>query len=49
MINILAQEERFTHKDLDIEGGTEELVDALTDEEEELEKAHKQIEKRILG
>lgn len=49
MINILSQEERLTHKDIDIEGATEELVDALTHEEEELEEAHKQIEKRILG
>ncbi|MFB6174921.1 MAG: hypothetical protein ABEJ87_03005 [Candidatus Nanohalobium sp.] len=49
MITILSEEERFTNKDLDIEGATEELVDALTEEEKQLEESHKQIEKRILG
>lgn len=49
MITLLSEEERLTHKDLDIEGATQELVEALTEEEKQFEDAQKQIRKRLIG
>lgn len=49
MVTIISEEERLTQKDLDREGAVEELVDALTHEEKQLEKAHEQIEERLFG
>lgn len=49
MIRILSEEERLTNRDLDIEGATENLVRQLTNEEEQLEQSHRNLEQLISG
>lgn len=49
MIRLVSEEERLTNKDLNIEGGIEELIRALNQEQSNLKETHKHMEEMIKG
>lgn len=49
IIMLISEEERLTNKDLDREGGIEELIRALNHQEGELEDTHEHMEQVLFG